>query len=194
MRLCNILLENPISQQPQVFALLALMCFHTSRLDARMDESGEIIFYDEQNIDRWNQALIEKGIKLLGQSATGDQLTKYHLEAGIAYWNTRKEDTPEKWEQILQLYNQLLITEYSPIAALNRTYVLSKTGKLNEAIAEARSLNLVNNHLYYGLLGELYSTIDTILAIEFYRQSLLLAKTETDRKYVLRKINNLESL
>lgn len=70
---------------------------------------------------------MEKGSLYLAKAATGNKLSKYHLEAAIAYWHTSKTEIKEKWDNILQLYNKLLQIEYSPIVALNRTYALSKT-------------------------------------------------------------------
>ena len=84
-----------------------------------------MILYEEQDERLWDRELIAKGTYYLQQSSQGNKISKYHLEAAIAYWNTQKEDTKEKWENILQLYNRLLQIEYSPIAALNRTYALS---------------------------------------------------------------------
>lgn len=120
MRLTFLLIENPTTNLPSVNALLSLMCFHSSRFDARTNEDGETILYQDQDETLWNQELIEKGQHYLVKASTGNHLSKYHLEAGIAYRHTQKEDTPEKWQNILQLYNRLLILEYSPIAALNR--------------------------------------------------------------------------
>jgi predicted RNA polymerase sigma factor len=60
-------------------------------------------------------------------------------EAGIAYWHTHKEDTREKWENILHLYNHLLILACSPIASLNRTFALAKTHGKEEGIKEAKN-------------------------------------------------------
>jgi len=70
--------------------------------------------------------LISRGVFYLNQAATGDRISKYHLEANIAWWLTVKADSGEKWETILDLYNKLLILDYSPTAALNRTFALSK--------------------------------------------------------------------
>ena len=75
------------------------------------------------------------------------------MEAAIAYWNTQKEDTKEKWENILQLYNRLLQIEYSPIARLTEPMQLSKANGKEAAIIEAEKLNLINNHFYFTLLG-----------------------------------------
>ena len=86
-----------------------------------------------------------------------NELSKYHLEAGIAYWHTQKEDTKEKWDEILQLYNHLLMIAYSPIVALNRTYTLAKIHGKQRAIYEAEKLNLTINHLYFSLLGNIYT-------------------------------------
>ncbi len=83
---------------------------------------GHLILYDNQNKEKWDTDLIEKGKDYLNISAKGEA-TKYHLEAGISFWHTQKESAL-KWENILQLYNHLLQIEYSPIAALNRTYTI----------------------------------------------------------------------
>jgi len=191
MRLCTMLVENSSTNKPEVNALLALMCFHASRLDARVNENGELILYDEQNTNLWNEELIGKGIFYLHEASGGKALSKYHLEAAIAYWNTQKEDTKEKWENILQLYNRLLQIEYSPVAALNRTFAIAKTNGKQEAITEAEKLNLTDNHFYCTLLGELYTGIDNAKAKEYFQQALTLAKTQTDKQTIQKKINNL---
>jgi RNA polymerase sigma-70 factor (ECF subfamily) len=188
MRLTNMLLENEQTNTPSVNALLSLMCFQSSRFDARLDQNGEIILYQDQDTDLWNQELIAKGEYFLKQAFRGDELSKYHWEAGIAYWHTKKADTSEKWENILQLYNQLLLIEYSPIAALNRTYALAKANGKEEAIIEAEKINLTGNHLYHSLLGELYSGIDNAKAILHLQKALKLAKSTADKTHITEKI------
>ncbi len=191
MRLTYLLIENEQTNQSSVNALLSLMCFHSSRFKARKNENAEIILYEDQDESLWDRELISKGAYFLHQASKGTQISKYHLEAGIAYWHTIKEDTKEKWENILQLFNQLLQMEYSPIAALNRTYVLSKVNGKAEAIIEAEKLKLNNNHFYFTLLGELYKDIDNKLAKQHFKKALSLAKTRTDKHIILKRINQL---
>lgn len=167
------------------------MCFHSSRLDARKNENGEMILYQDQDENLWNNELIAKGIYYFHQASVGNELSKYHLEAGIAYWHTIKADTTEKWEKILQLYNQLLQMEYSPIAALNRTYALSKVKGKAAAIVEAEKLNLAGNHFYFTLLGELYKDQDLSKATFNFKKALLLAKTKTDKQIIQKKMDAL---
>lgn len=191
IRLCGMLVDNESTNTPGANALMALMCFHASRFDARLDKNGEIILYDDQDTTLWDVDLISKGACFLNLSATGNTLSKYHLEAAIAYWNTQKEDTPEKWENILQLYNQLLQLEYSPVAALNRTFALAKANGKLEAIKEAEKLDLPGNQFYFMLLGELYSGMDDQAARLNFNKALALAKTVNDKKIIQKKLDKL---
>jgi RNA polymerase sigma factor (sigma-70 family) len=191
MRLTFMLIENEQTNLPKVNALYSLMCFHSSRFAARKNEKGEIILYDEQDESLWNQELIMKGIYFLHEASKGNEISKYHIEASIAYWHTIKTDTKKKWENILQLYNKLLQIEYSPIAALNRTYALSKANSKQEAIIEAEKLNLSDNHFYFTLLGELYTGIDNKKANESLQKALVLAKTQTDKQTIQKRINKV---
>jgi len=191
MRLCIMLVENNSTNKPQVNALLSLMCFHASRFEARTDENGETVLYEDQDELLWNAELISRGGYYLHCAANGNQVSKYHLEAAIAYWNTRKTDSPEKWQNILKLYDQLLQTAWSPMAALHRIYALSKTGGKPEAIAAAEKLQMDDNLLYFLLLGELYQGIDTGKARENLQKSLELAKTASGKHTIMKKLSTL---
>lgn len=191
MRLTYLLIGNERTNHPEVNALMALMCFHASRFEARKTDNGEIVLYRDQDESRWNQALIEKGTFYLHQASQGNTLSKYHLEASIAYWHTQKADTKEKWETILQLYNRLLQIAYSPIAALNRTYALAKANGKTAAIAVAEKLQLIDNQYYYTLLGALYKDFDNVKAKLNFEKALLLAKTEADRISIKKNMENL---
>lgn len=191
MRLTEMLLQNERTNLPKVNALLALMCFHASRFEARRGTNGEWLLYNEQDETKWNQELIAKGVDLFRKASRGNELSTFHLEGGIAYWHTQKADTPEKWENILQLYNLLLQVRYSPVAALNRTFALSKARTKEEAIIEAEKLKLVDNHYYFTLLGELYQNIDSEKAISNFQKALSLAKTKMDRQIIEERIRKL---
>lgn len=193
MRLAYLLVSHERTNGPEVNALLSLMCFHASRFGARTNEQGELVLYQDQDESLWDMALLEKGAYFLGQAASGEQLSKYHLEAGIAYWHTQKQDTREKWENILQLYNQLLILEYSPVAALNRTFALGKARGKEEAIAEAEKLGLTDNHFYHTLLGHLHTGTDNDLAIAHFKKALAIARSNNDRQLILKNIEAVTS-
>jgi RNA polymerase sigma factor (sigma-70 family) len=191
MRLNYMLIEYPPTNLPEVNALMALMCFQASRFEARRGENGQMVLYHDQDESLWNRELIAKGAWHLNFASGGERLSKYHLEAGIAYWHTIKEDIPEKWENILQLFNQLLMLEYSPIAALNRTYALAKVRGSDAAIIETEKLKLTNNQYYFTLLGELYKDIDAEKARENFLEALKIAKTTADKGLIQERVEQL---
>jgi RNA polymerase sigma-70 factor (ECF subfamily) len=186
------LTENPLTNTPQTNALLALMCFQSSRIEARTNEKGEAILFNEQDKDQWDKSLIEKGNYFLVNATNGNEISKYHLEAGIAYWHTT--DNKDKWKNILQLYNQLILIEYSPITALNRTFVFSKIYGHEKAILEADKLNLSDNDQYHALLGYLYAKSDIQIAIEHYEKAIKLTKSNTEKQTLKKEIERLNEL
>lgn len=188
MRLNFLLLENPLTNLHLTNALMALMCFQASRLEARVGGSGEIVLYQDQDASLWNSELISRGNYYLTKAAAWPVISVYFLEASIAYWHTIQEDSGEKWENILHLYNQLLAIAYSPIAALNRTYALAKVRGKETAIQEAEKLGLSNNHFYHMLLAELHSSEDKAKSRYHLQQAYSLCKNETERKLIKKKL------
>ena len=193
IRLCRFLEDQSIFENSKIQALIALMCFHASRLDARLTEDNSYLLYDEQDKTKWDKDLIEKGKKYLNRASIGKTITKYHLEAAIAFWHT--EDSSEKWQNILQLYNRLLMIEYSTVIAMNRTYALAKAKSVSLAIIEAEKLDLKQSHLYYCLLAELHrmNGSDSKMQVKYLETALDLALKESERKLINRKIKEVRS-
>ncbi len=193
MRLSIFLSEHKIFPKQKIHALIALMCFHTSRLDARISgEKGDLL-YHEQDKSKWNSALIQKGTKYLKLSAEGNIVSKYHLEAAIAYWHTR--DNNGKWNNILQLYNKLLTIEYSPIIAMNRTYALARANSIVEAIQEAHKLELKNNHHYFCLLAELYHMNNNVeKEIEYLNIAIGFVNKKSEKELIKHRLEKASRL
>lgn len=191
IRLAYTLTENQVTDTAQTNALLALMCYQSSRLDARINASEEAILFDKQDRNLWNNELIEKGNYYLLRACSVQELSKYHLEASIAHWHTAPADN-KKWKNILWLYNQLLSIEYSPITALNRTFAFAKVYGNEKAILEAEKLNLQENHYYHSLLGYLYSSTDISKATKHYNQSITLASSAAEKRLLKKEVERLK--
>ncbi len=192
MRLGLMLTEYEKTNLPKTNALMALMCFHASRFDARQSEEEAFIVYEQQDDTLWNKDLINKGMYYLSLAVQGNELTSYHVEAKIAYWHCIKEDTTEKWEDILYLYDQLLRINYSPSVALNRIFALYKAKGPEAAITEAEKMQLENNHFYFLLLGELYKDVNKEKAKDNFQKAYTLAKTQPEKQGIQKKIDRLE--
>lgn len=188
IRLASLLAENAETSKPPVKALLSLMYFHSSRFNARLAQNGQIILYENQDRALWDRKMILKGEALLKEASQGDTLSKYHVEAAIAYWHTSMVNEAEKWDSILQLYNHLLVIEYSPVAALNRTYALAKVAGKETAIKEAEKVNLDGNYFYHVLLGDLYCGFDEGKASLHLEKALGLTKSKPERVLISQKL------
>src|SRR6185503_21351615 len=91
-----------------------------------VDGEGNLLLLNEQDRTRWDRSMIARGMFHLAQSAAGDEISQYHLQAGIAACHGAARDYESTdWRQILGLYDQLLACDDSPVVALNRAIVIA---------------------------------------------------------------------
>lgn len=190
MRLALLLVENSLTDTPAANALLSLICFQSSRLNARINSRGEAVLYEDQDRELWDQFLIEKGNYYLRRAFTEKGVSTYHFEAGIAYWHTTPGE--EKWPFILQLYNQLVMLEYSPVTAINRAFAFAKVYGNERAIGELERLQLTENSYYQGLMGFLHSELDVERAVGHYEEALRLTRSVAEKRVLAEKIAELK--
>lgn len=193
LNLAYLLLDNPLTNNHATNALMSLMCFHTSRLEARQSENGNIVLYDDQDRTLWDTEFIEKGFHYLQQASKWGITSTYYVEASIAYWHTVDNSNPDKWTSILKLYDVLLSANNSPIVALNRIWAFSKVYGNLSAIEEAEKLDLKTNHFYFILLAELYKNTDTNKTSEYLARALHLCKTDTEKEMIQKQISKLKT-
>ncbi len=188
LNLAYLLLNNPLTNNHATNALMSLMCFQASRLDARQSANGDVVLYEDQDRSLWDTELIEKGFQYLLQASKWETTSTYYIEASIAYWHTIDDSNPDKWPGILKLYDVLLLANPSPVVALNRLWAVSKVHGNLQAIAEAERLNLDTSHFYFVLLAELYKPVNSEKTIEYLRKALGLAKTEREKVMIKEKL------
>ena len=159
IRLTYVLTTNRHCNKPEVHALLSLMFFQASRLDARTGTDGELLTLDRQDRAMWDKKMIRCAWEHFYMSTSGDLLTEYHLEAGIAAQHIVAKNFDETdWSSILSLYDQLLKIKQTPVVALHRVVVFAKVFSDTEALAELSQLNekeLVNYYLFHAVKSDL---------------------------------------
>ncbi|MCT4581062.1 MAG: sigma-70 family RNA polymerase sigma factor [Flavobacteriales bacterium] len=187
MRLAILLSRKKQFNQPEIEALIALMCFHSSRFEARIEGLNGDLLLNEQDQSKWNFELIEKGKTYLKKSVKESSVSKYHLEAVIAYWHTT--ESQNKWEHILNLYNQLLVIDYSPIIAMNRVYAVAMAIAVDEALIEAQKLDLTDHSHYYCLLAELHRLKENSSEeINYLSKALALSTKKSEQVLIKNKL------
>jgi len=158
MRLNYLLVNHLATNLPKVNALMALMCLQSSRFEARTSVSGEIILLENQDRNKWNQMLIQKGLWFLEKASTSHTLNEYLVEASIASVHAlakRFEDT--SWDKLIALYDVLLEMKPSPVVSLNRAIAIGYALSPEQGIKELQKIvKLEANSHYYVALGNFY--------------------------------------
>jgi RNA polymerase sigma factor (sigma-70 family) len=196
MYLCRLLCNNAHTQLPEVFAAMALMCFHAARIDSRIDTNGEIILLSHQDRSKWDAALITQGNDYMNKAAFGNEVSSYHIEAAIA-WEHCSAITFEQtnWQSILSYYNMLAAINPSSVVLLNRLTVIFKVYGAEKTLSEIASSSLrkewEKNYLYHSLMGDIYASSNTDQAKTFYETATRLTKSEAEKKLLQKKMEQL---
>jgi RNA polymerase sigma-70 factor (ECF subfamily) len=196
LRLARLLAASTVSK-PRVHALVALMAFQGARLPARVDASGDPVLLEDQDRQLWDQRLIALGFQHFYQCSEGAEISTYHLEAAIAATHARAPaDQSPNWQTILELYDQLLVLNPSPVVALNRVVALAKVqgpGPGLEALARLQDLGEFRSLKTYYLLpavqGKLLLDLgEKQAAARYFRQALSLPCSEPERRLLGRRL------
>jgi len=194
IRLASLLAEHPAGNRPKTHALLALMLLNTARISTRQDGEGNLLRLNEQNRTQWDQSMIARGMFHLTRSADGDEISEYHLQAGIAACHTSaRHYQSTDWRQILSLYDRLVELDGSPVVALNRAIVVAningpKAGL--EAVSAIGDLEKLNSYyLLYAVLGEFEMRLNRPqAAAKQFRKSFELAETKSERAFLFKRL------
>ena len=197
MRLCRLLLEQ-FAERPDLHALFALMCLHAARFEARTDEDGGIVIFEEQDRSLWNAELIAAGMRHLERSRTGRELSAWHLEAGIAAEHCTAPSFAEtNWDSIKHNYELLARLKPNPIIDLNIAIVSSCTEGAAEAVqrldALERSGRLGDYYLLAAAQGMFRIKLGDLIGAESYlTRAHVLTASPAERRFIAKQLNAIK--
>ena len=189
IRLTRLLAKHPLAATPSTDALLALMLLNGARLPARLDPSGNLTSLVEQDRTRWDRKMIDEGVAWLERSASGDALSRYHVEAAIAAVHAGSPSIEETdWAAIVSLYDRLSGIAPSPIVELNRAIALAQRDGPEpglaaiEAIADGERLS--EYPFYHAARGELELRLGNgARALVHFEAAAGLARNPEERRF-----------
>ena len=197
LRLGRMVAASSIAE-PRVHALVALMALEAARLPARVDEAGDLILLDDQDRGRWDRQLIGLGYHHFDQCMAGEDVSEYHVQAAIAATHARAAVAQlTDWPVILQLYDQLLAINASPVVKLNRAVAVAKVRGAAEALESIDPLEndpkLRDYHLRLAVRGHLLVALGRRAeAAEAFRMALECACSEPERRFLRRRLGECE--
>src|SRR5262249_55414110 len=142
--------------------------------------------------------LIAEGLRLLDLSATGCELTEYHVEAAIAAVHASARCVAETdWGTIVSLYDTLMEIRPSPVVALNRAIAVAERDGPERGLEEMRAIadrdRLAAYPFYPAALGEMELRGGRhALAREHFQAALSLARSPLERRFLERRVSACE--
>jgi RNA polymerase sigma-70 factor (ECF subfamily) len=179
--------------------LVALMLLQDSRRDARLDDAGDIVVLEEQDRGRWNVDQIAEALPLVAEALgtlSEDEPGSFALQAAIAAEHckaARSEDTD--WSRIVRLYDLLEGLQPSPIVSLNRAVAVAMRDGPQPALAliDALGGELDGYHLLHAARADLLRRLGSnVEAAKSYRQALALATNESERRFLERRLREVQ--
>jgi len=197
LRLVELLLDAPGVERPSLHALAALFCFNAARLATRLDEDGVLVPLAEQDRTRWDRLLFERGVAHLGASAAGETLTRFHLEAGMAFEHTSAASLAEtNWPRIVEYFTVLAALSPNPVVAMNHAVARAEVEGLDlgrrllgQLASEAK---LLDYSFFWAARADLERRAGNVTqASAFYRRALELAQSRAERLSYERRLGAL---
>jgi RNA polymerase sigma-70 factor (ECF subfamily) len=182
---------------PEATGLVALMLLHDSRRGARLDDAGDLVVLEEQDRSRWDHRKIAEALPLVEEALRGGP-GPFALQAAIAALHcqaARPEDTD--WAQIVRLYDLLDRQQPSPIVSLNRAVAVAMAEGPREGLALIDALaaggELEGYHLLHAARADLLRRIGSSQeAAKSYRRALALVSNESERRFLERRLRELQ--
>lgn len=200
LRLNQLLLEAEIGQLSEINALEALMYFHLARSRSRLSDEGLLISLEDQDRSAWDHEMIRQGHYHLNKAVMEPVYSEYHLLAAISSFHCSANSFKEtRWEEILKLYDSLILRFPSAVAQLNRLIPLAQVKGNKEALIELQKIEstgfLNNYYLLYIIKGHLNENNGNInAAIEAYKAGVSLIDNDMEREYIKNKIDHLDKI
>jgi RNA polymerase sigma-70 factor (ECF subfamily) len=141
--------------------LLALMLLIHARHAARTSTDGDLVLLADQDRGRWDQNLIDEGRSIARRCVVRNQPGPYQIQAAInAVHSDAAAAVATEWSQIVQLYDQLVVFDPSPVVSLHRAVAVAELDGPDVALALVDGLELDRYYLFHAVRADLLRRLD----------------------------------
>ncbi len=185
--------------EAEPLGLLSLMLLHHSRRNARVDPAGDLVLLKDQDRSLWDSEAIAEGAGYVRRALQQSLLGPYVIQAAIAAAHAEARSFGETdWEAVVTWFDLLEAVSKSPVVALNRAVALAMRDGPSSGLEELDRLStdprLEGHHLLHAARADLLRRLGRRTeAVVAYRMSLELPQNETERRYLLRRLDELGS-
>lgn len=194
IRLTKLMLTSKFGNVPESYALLALMHFHLARMNAREDDYGALLLLEQQNRDKWDKEHITLAMVYLAKSASGDNISRYHIEAGIAAKHCIAPSFEQtQWEEIVTSYKLLNEISPSPLHLLNQAIAMAEWKSPQAGLAVLKLINtpdwLGHSYYWYTVQADLhFRCAETVKGLEYSQLAIDSAPSDKIKKLLKKRL------
>jgi RNA polymerase sigma factor (sigma-70 family) len=193
-RMLRVLLANDAG----VAGLLALIVLTDARHKTRTGPDGTLLLLSEQDRDQWDAKAIREGVGLVREALRQSPPGRFALMAAVAAVHAEASSWEETdWNQIIALYDLLVVSWPSPVVALNRAVALGiaqgpEVGL--EALAQLAPESQLSDYNYLAsaradFLRQLDRRDEARVA---YLEALTQCENEVERAFLERRLAELD--
>jgi RNA polymerase sigma-70 factor, ECF subfamily len=195
IRLGRLLYE--LLPEPEAAGLLALMLLHDSRRAARTSPGGELVLLDDQDRSLWNRDQIDEGLQLVERALSSRRVGPYGIQAAIAAVHAGAPDAAATdWDEIVGLYDLLILAAPSPVVELNRAVAVAMRDGPAAGLAVVDAIlgrgDLREYRFAHAARADLCRRLGrTGDARASYERALALTRQEPERRFIERRLAEL---
>jgi RNA polymerase sigma-70 factor (ECF subfamily) len=188
------LLSVLMPEECEVAGLLALLLMHDARHDARLNELGDLVTLEDQDRTCWDSDQIAEATGILRRAMQQSRPGPYQIQAAIVACHVTAPDAAATdWSQIAALYDRLADVAPSPVVELNRAVAVSMAHGPAQGLAIVESLaatqSLPGYHLLPAVRADLLHRLHrSEEAARYYGEALSLATTDSERRFLARRL------
>ncbi|MBX3070743.1 MAG: RNA polymerase sigma factor [Thermomicrobiales bacterium] len=195
IRLNRLLLQ--MLPETEVMGLLALMLLHESRRVARTTPGGDLVLLEDQDRSLWDRELIAEGQALVGQALSRGPVGPYTVQAAISAVHASAPSAAEtSWQEIVALYDLLMVATPTPIIELNRAVAVAMLEGPEAGLAIIEAIlargDLTEYHLAHSARADMYRRLGKAdEARAAYTRALALTQLEPERRFLEGRLQEL---
>lgn len=199
IRLARMLANHRECACPSAFGLLGLLLLHAARRNGRLDSQGCLVLLADQDRSLWDWELIRESMQWMQHSACGTELSRYHIEAAIAWEYVRAANFyATNWIRIEALYSMLMARFSTPMIRLNAaiacSYAESPERGREKLLAMSGTERKLLRPWWDCCMAQLYERMANLTtSLGYWKDALALAPGESQKSFIRNQIDRVQN-
>ena len=193
------MLRTLLPDEAGVAGLLALILLTDARQRTRTSGDGALLLLSEQDRGQWDRAAIDEGVAVVREALSRRPAGRFALMAAIAALHAQAPTwEATDWQEIVGLYDLLVVVWPSPVVALNRAAAIGFADGPQRGLDALDDIALDPVLTGYNYLASARADFLRRLgrhdeAVAAYREALMLCDNDVERAFLQSRLDELDT-